>query len=300
MIVFDCCTHGLANRLRALFGFMALSRVRETSFALYWAAGSRCNAEFSELFEPPAFRVLSKDEITAIRENSSINTFTSADWFDTIWAKYGKSDVDWPRFASYVASAFADLQPKATIVEDIDRFSASSPLTDAVGFHIRQTDNVAFYRRWQASRPEAFDINQTSTLNGFVAEIAKHVDAGPVFLSTDAPDVEREILKRFGSTVSVFPKNFRQPEPNKDIRTSSVRHALTEMLLLSQCRIVVGTYYSSFSKLSAIMGGAKYYEIRGADCVRNWSVGSVQRNLGRTRYSLSPADLRMVDGAGPL
>jgi hypothetical protein len=45
--------------------------------------------------------------------------------------------------------------------------------------------------------------------------------------------------------------------------------ALSEMWLLGRCHQVVGTYYSSFSKFSAIWGRVPYFEVIGDQIKRS-------------------------------
>jgi hypothetical protein len=47
------------------------------------------------------------------------------------------------------------------------------------------------------------------------------------------------------------------------MRTSSIPDAVVEMFLLSRCKVLGGTYFSSFSKLAACLNpSCNYYEIQ--------------------------------------
>ena len=50
-------------------------------------------------------------------------------------------------------------------------------------------------------------------------------------------------------------------------RTSSIQDALAELLLLSECRLVVSTYYSSYGEIAALRGGRPLMQVQGNDCV---------------------------------
>jgi hypothetical protein len=117
--------------------------------------------------------------------------------------------------------------------------------------------------RWAEKEPD-FDRHSVSSLDGFMDEIRTRIRSMPVFLSTDDAGLESMFQRRFPELV-VFPKRYEQV----GVRTTPIADALSEMLLLGRCRRIVGTYFSAFSKFSAIWGEVDYFEVTGRECSRS-------------------------------
>ena len=58
-------------------------------------------------------------------------------------------------------------------------------------------------------------------------------------------------------------------QPVKTWRTTDVSDALVEMLLLARCQHIIGTYYSSFSQVAALLGGIRLDRMEGVNAVEN-------------------------------
>lgn len=68
-------------------------------------------------------------------------------------------------------------------------------------------------------------------------------------LATDDPAIEYAIKERFPDRVVVRPKVFARD------KAAGVRDALVDLLLLSRCRRILGSHWSSFSETAAEIGG---------------------------------------------
>jgi hypothetical protein len=261
---------GLGNRLRALIGYEALSRVRRCRFCVCWIPDVACEAEFTELFEPPGFTLVSGDESRALRASETTCTYTDRTWFHDIWREHAP-DVPWMTFLKEVRASLDRLTPIADIRDAVISFRAAHQLSDALGVHIRHTDNVEVYAR-RPPTSVGVDPRRLSRVEGFVQVIGAHIATMPVFLATDNPAIERMCRAQFGESLVTYPKRYTTewsraedaglPRPGP-VRTSAVRDGLLEMLLLASCRRIVGTYYSSFSKFAAVWGGVDYLEMAG-------------------------------------
>jgi hypothetical protein len=283
-IIFDCREGGLCNRLRALVGYKTLSTLRGVPFYLHWKSNARCNAELSELFRSNFFVPIDGQTVDSLAKSNEADVYTGLEWFSTIWRKHAREEISWSRFAKAARQTLLQLQPQEAICRRVGEYVSSHKIDQSVGIHIRNTDNLKFYQRWAGLRRGVFDQEAVSKLEAFTRVILENANSGSgCFLATDDPVLEAMLLKTYGSALSVFPKKYVNPDGLSSIRTTPIEDALTELLLLSQCRSVVGTYYSSFSKLSAIWSGTTYFEARGSSIVKNRAVERMQVDMGMLR-----------------
>jgi hypothetical protein len=210
------------------------------------------------------------DPLDLERLPADVAIFREGLWFDQIWETLGAKAFSWPDYLAQVHQCLQQLRPHPELLQTVEEFSCRHHLKDALGVHIRNTDNLTAYAGW-SERSTDFDCHSISSLEGFTGEIRTRLPSMPVFLSTDDHRLE-EMLRRTLPGLITFPKQYR----TVGARTSPIADALCEMLLLSRCRRIVGTYYSSFSKFAAIWGEAEYFEIRGRECARS---GFVDRLL---------------------
>jgi hypothetical protein len=129
----------------------------------------------------------------------------------------------------------ASLRP----VESIERRLAGLGLDDnTVGIHIRRGDNSQSAER---SPLEAF-LRRTE------GEIARNRHVR-FFLATDDPASERALVESYGSRVFSYAK--------RELSRSSpigIEDALVDLIGLSRCRYIVGSYWSSFSEVASQIG----------------------------------------------
>lgn len=257
-IVFRAQGCGLANRLRALVGYQALARVRELPFYLVWAVDSYCPGEFSELFESSINPMC----LQALRSVSPRAIYREPIWWQDIWKRWG-AERDWIVYRREVHDCLRALTLQRGLAEKVAEFQDRHNLSDAIGVHIRNTDNLANYAEWKKHYPD-FDPKQISSVAGFMEVIDANVRSRPVFLATDDPELEQALKERFPALIT-FPKTYDLTT----LRTASVGAALSEMWLLGRCHRIVGTYYSSFGQFSAVWGRVPYFEVIGDKMVRS-------------------------------
>jgi hypothetical protein len=257
-IVFRAGGYGLANRLRALVGYQALARLLNVPFYLCWVSDPSCEARFEELFDSPINLIEPRDLETL----PDATVFRQALWFDRILDLVGTHAFSRGDYLAEVRQCLRQLSPSRQLMRTVEDFSSRHGLADSLGVHIRHTDNLTFYAGWE-TLPD-FDFRSISSLDGFMDEIRTRIPSMRVFLSTDDAVLEAKLKQAFPNLVT-FPKRYALV----GVRTTPIADALSEMLLLSRCRRIVGTYYSSFSKFSAIWGETDYFEIRGRECSRS-------------------------------
>ena len=166
-----------------------------------------------------------------------------------------------------------------------------------MGMHIRMTDNLHAYDWWIKNDPD-FVPEKVSRIEGFQAAIREFEARGKrVLVCTDNEQIAEQLSSNFPSLI-LYRKDFDAQgfaqhvrthyqtqslpsqllgrikralgmQPVKTWRTTDVSDALVEMLLLARCQRVIGTYYSSFSQVAALLGGIRLDRMEGVDAVEN-------------------------------
>jgi hypothetical protein len=144
---------------------------------------------------------------------------------------------------------YEDLKPKQGLLDEAEKtfagITGDSGAGRVVGVHIRRGDNDASI--------------QVSPLELFVERMRREVNDHPearFFLATDDPDTERVVMSELPGRVTIRSKDFSRN------RASGVEDALVDLLVLSKCSLVLGSYWSSFSQTAAEMGGAELEIVR--------------------------------------
>ena len=133
------------------------------------------------------------------------------------------SGLSYSSYNTQVSSFLYNLKPTQEICDKIPKLSE-----DAVGFHIRRGDNLV---STQASPTAAFrDLMKEMARSGY-----------RVFLSTDDKQISREFQCEWPTNVIQI--------PNKCFERGTLRgdkDALADLLSLSRCCKIFGSYWSSF------------------------------------------------------
>jgi hypothetical protein len=302
---------GLANRLRALVGYRALASGSGAQLCVEWVSNGSCNARFRDLFEATGWeevRFTSRSEFESLRRSDGAVEIVGEPWFTRIWHERGRefdSEADFNRKALAHLRA---LRPIPELSARIDAYLDAHDLAACTAIHIRSTDNVHDYAAMERADPD-FEREKVSQLDGFMALIDARIAAGQgVFLCTDNPSIEAEIHARHAVVLSVA-KEFESQryerhvkrnyaifgrvrrladrtryalggrDPNVSWRTTSVADALVDLLLLSRCREIVGTYYSSVSEIAALIGDVPLAIMQGSRCVPHEFTERIRSNV---------------------
>lgn len=276
-IIYHSKTSGLANRLRALVSYQALASCLNIPFFLCWTPDWACNCEFENLFYLNSIQTLKESDL--IRQIDSQIYSTNRN-YNTVWKQDVKNHgIPWKSFQKKIVYCIQELQPTETIQKEINQFLNAHDLKKVYGIHIRMTDNLKGFRI--SSR---FNSKRFPELSSFINFINQKITENPrqvFFLATDNKNIEKYLTKKFGNRMLVYQKRFQRQFMfsfhnfmlvRKKQRTTSIEIALIELLLLSRCKHILGTYWSSYSKLAAIWGGVPYLEAQGNEYVSNKSI----------------------------
>jgi hypothetical protein len=273
-VLFRVRNSGLANRIRALVAYRALSRIVGAEFYVDWAPSTPCDAELHALFDTRDLNLTTEKQFKEMVSSANGVVVSQSDWFEIIWQAYLAEHCTWPRYVQEVKACLRELRPNEALLERTNDFAGRHDFPTLTGMHIRNTDNVREYESWAQNSP-GFKIDEVSRVEDFVAVLESPRGSTRYFLATDNWEVEKLITKRFASRVIVYPKTYRTAITQRQ-RSSSVEEALIEMILLGRCRTILGTYFSSFSKFSALWSGIEYRELRNREIGTNRMVQAFQ------------------------
>lgn len=133
------------------------------------------------------------------------------------------------------------IKPAAAITQKVEQILHNVDRENLVGIHVRRTDNR--------------DAINNSPLSGFMDKMKREVEKNPnvhFYLATDDREVENEITAEFGDRIYTFKDKSLARDDNQGIID-----AYTEMLCLSRCSKIIGSFNSTYSAMAARIGGIK-------------------------------------------
>lgn len=272
-------TGGLGNRIRSMDAAIRLAVNSCAALRIYWFRDWQCPCPFQELFSfarlaeekmpfpldfqcieasgwryfcyerprkenlylPYGFQKLFFD--CRMYENEVPHRMREA--FDFAgWLRQGKEvylgsyDAFMGECPGRILPWFMPSEPvEAEIVPLAARFSGRM-----VGLHIRRTDNL-----------RSIEVSPTSLFVRRIGQLLAEDPSTRFFLATDSMAERDLLLSTFG------PERFVIPDYVPGRKTvADIRRALAEMYLLSRCDFVIGSFWSSFSKVAASLGGKTF------------------------------------------
>ncbi len=247
---------GLCNRMRALDSALSLGRRIGARVELLWYRDSSLNCDFKALFNQPEglSRVIVVDlTSTWGRWCRKILIFARSHGGRRLYdqdfiAKARQADV--PLDQTFVgqkvfietSSSFSEPLNYVgfTPVKEIAALIASTSvqLDNAVGIHIRRSDNTLSIEHSPTEKFE--EIMRDMLASGYCERF---------FLSTDSAEVERCMVDKFNDKLVVHPKQTYDRSVD-----DSIKDAVVDLYCLAACKKIVGSYWSSFSETAACIG----------------------------------------------
>jgi hypothetical protein len=252
---------GLCNRLRVLVSSIGLAQMTGRKLFVYWPvtrkwkigpirlrrAAGRFEATLEDLCTGP-FTTVSNARWKAVL--ASADAFKSGHPPDpavsarvvhlqTIHDFYGVLD----RPAHEVAR---ELRPQQALQQRIDAFLKGWSAGDGptIGVHIRS--HQAHEKTEQHSPVSWFERR--------IGELLADCPSSRFFLSTDAARVSRRLHERFPGRIheQITPPGYNTRE--------GIQKGLTDLYILARCDYILGSYWSSFSDMAALLQGERGYE----------------------------------------
>jgi hypothetical protein len=287
-IVPEC---GLCNRIRVIDSGISLANEWNVKLVIFWKLNNDLNASFYDLFEP-LYTNCGKVEIIEINNadynfdvykiyfkglkyfsnpilinidnfpnnplsfiyNSLYSSFLIGkdDYSCQIkniceyWSIYFKKNIfikTYSRFHQSIFSDYKNFLPNKDIVT-LSNVLLTQFADQMVGVHIRRTDNK--------------DSVLRSSNQLFENEMVDMLKLNPnlkFYLSTDSENDKLYFTNLFAGKVI---SNNCEFDRNSKL---SIKHALIDLICLSKCNFILGSYYSSFSEFAITYNGLKDYKI---------------------------------------
>lgn len=273
MIYLRPCS-GLCNRLRAMNAAYWLSKHVHTGLKVFWRIDDSMNTGFTSLFEPPDGTTVVDHSVRQIIPRIIFHRFnplayshaTSLQFVDNAIKTKGclpLSITEYSEFFTEGESRYVWLKPKSKILEIIESYHGEIG-DDAIGVHIRRTDNEMATRY--------------SPLELFISRMDVALEKSPglrFFLATDDCTIKQTLLVRYGKAVYTRDKVSARDHKN------GVVDAVVDLFLLAGCkRGILGSYWSSFSEVAATIGWVPYQQVKTKDAPPSNSPMRVDSSFG--------------------
>lgn len=264
MMILEPCA-GLGNRLLALASAYELCRELNRELIVLWKREAGCNARAADLFDFQGVQVVEfsengykKEFFETIKGNiikkkyrrkgkvcfpcDKIGDYKQRGRLAELRAEIAKEPViyikSYTNMCELAPESFSFIRPSAAVAEKGEAvFARINART--VGVHIRRTDHV--------------DAIKNSPLELFYERMKKEIaeNDADFYVTTDDRSVERELKAHFPAERLIF---YEGKVIDRDSK-AGIEDALIDMLCLSKCAKILGSYKSTFSLIPSIMGG---------------------------------------------
>ncbi len=249
---------------------MAISQARSQEFRLLWQRDEGCPCEFEDILDHQSVKTIKQEEATELLKNANTEIKYSNKCFDKIYNEDQsiKSILNWEEFRLLALNNLAQLKPSQNVSAIIEAFCHNQNVEALEGIHIRQTDNLDAYSTWAGNSD--FSIRKVSRVEGFIDYMKTKArgEQKPIyFVASDNPEIKQLIHTELEGYATSLDIKFWQEDQSS--RSTSMTNATAELFILSKCRKITGTYYSSFSKIGALINQVDYLEIQGTSTAVN-------------------------------
>lgn len=263
MIIIEPCA-GLGNRLLGLGSAYAVAKKLDRKLVVMWKREVGCNIRFQELFDLP-FEVveisengLKKEPVAQIlgdrvkkKWRNSADRFLECDEVEKIKEREGYEGLfrlieqtpviylkAFGPICEVTAESYSFVKPSKNI-EEKGAYLFRELTGQCVGVHVRRTDHT--------------EAIANSPLVLFAERMKKELETAAdtsFFVATDDKEVRRELKELLPDAKLIFPQSDVIDRDSKE----GIEEAFIEMLALSKCRKILGSYNSTFSLLPSYIG----------------------------------------------
>lgn len=228
---------GFANRVRAMISGICLAEDVQLPLVIHWFPKSpECACRFASVLDPESLPKTVKIVPEDIYQAYDVQTKDDWNKLDSYWDK--KTDISIKSHGIFFSNDRYDfhlrnLKPSSWVKDFLLRRTSHVDWSTAIGVHIRRTDHKKAI--------------QGSPLESFLEKMRKEPDAFFV-VATDDKDVKEQIEQEFLARC-VFPA-IRLTRNTEE----GMIQGVADFFALSKCQNLWGSYWSSFSELSAKYG----------------------------------------------
>lgn len=265
---------GLGNRLYCLYSALYYAKKMNLDFDVIWLRETCCNVPFYTLFDKSFLADSSK--IRTTYHLGYKNKYAIASLFGDMYMKmikkrfkyYTAEDIREVFFAEgeeamrnliaekrnkcikantrfFDTKNFGEvrelIKPSEEIMDAVDSIMKPYNNTKVYGVHIRRTDNKA-----------SIENSPIEVFYQILDELVTNDPTVKIYLATDDAEVESDFASRYNC---VEHKTFSGEKSRKSI--AGMMDAYVDMLCLSKCEKIYGSYGSSFSEMAAFIGNTE-------------------------------------------
>jgi hypothetical protein len=270
MFIF-CPLGGLANRMRVIDSAYNFSKTSNKDIRLYWMKDQALNCKFETIWEPIEklrdtnsrffirFFKLRRKSVVFRKLLSLLDKWKWLKVYDEMQydalVTFTRNIEEVTRYKHAIIFSFTsfyaqpiflrhlfNLQPD--ILTKIEN-ETKGFTENTIGVHIRRTDNI--------------DSIQQSPLELFIEKMKEEVKLNPetnFYVASDNAEVKATLKAEFGDQVMLA-----KGELARDSE-SGIIQAVVEMYALSGTSKILGSFFSSFSEMAAIIGGKRIEVIK--------------------------------------
>lgn len=258
---------GLGNRMRVIDSAYRFCNKYNKSFKIYWIRTNGVDVHFSSIFKPIDkitdinFDIVSLIDklrrksilfrwiLIVLKKLHIFNFYLHTEydkWFDWV-DNYDKNSID---YLFFVVSSYSMFCTKGTNIKFNNQiFELTQELSDRVkietnmfskntiGMHIRRTDNLI-----------SIEKSPTCLFENYIRNAIANNNLTIFYVASDSEDVLRNMKQ-------LFPNNVIIPEGIRDNNSEEgIKQGVVELYTLSRTSKIIGSYYSSFSTMAALIG----------------------------------------------
>lgn len=260
---------GLGNRIRVLYSVLGINRKLNHEIRIFWDHHQELNCPFEELFLIPdsckvfnikqnLFRKIYRFSLDRLYLSNLRKYKYDLVLYDKEISKFRKENLDFYSLLKNHSNIYLETcrhfykGPKITdfltinpsILNQAEKIYNKFP-ESTYGLHIRSTDNVVSKKY---SPPSAF--------KKLIRKKLQEESGVTFFLTTDSKKIKNEFRNEFKE--NLITNNMSTLSRNS---SEGIKNALIEMVCLSKTKKVFGSYYSSFSSISANLSGTEYENV---------------------------------------
>lgn len=228
---------GFANRVRALVSGICFAEDYNVQLVIHWFPMSpECACRFSTVLDPESLPKTVKVVPEDIYMAKDVLSRETCDTQVFYWDR--KSDLNWKSHGIFYSNSKWDtylraLKPSPYVKEFLQRRTASVVWSNAIGVHIRRTDNKKAI--------------EGSPLESFISKMSDQPDAFFVIATDDKEVRDKLELQFLGRCLFPATSLTRKTE-------EGMIHGVTDFFALTKCTQILGSTASSFSEIAARYG----------------------------------------------
>jgi hypothetical protein len=287
---------GLGDRLRGLAGALAIGAIRGQQVHFWWKSAALCPGDILEVLDEDGFTRECWDERSTLPVTLSPDISFPVNEMPDAVGEFARMEGLIPpdcgsrEFRLEWEAAVRRFRPSGRVMERVTQSMKSWAGTRFIGVHIRRTDVLGDGQKGiTEENRRAYDEYLVSRVRDEWEKGGYHA---AMLASDNYQDVElfRQRLEEAGVPAVFLSKKF---SPDK-VRQTGLVDAASDLILLSRCRVIFGSVWSSFAWIASVHGGIPFHvvcptEFSGASAeLDDRKLATIDTNAETCNWELSP------------